>query len=592
MSIFRFPNLKTSGIERAPNNMSFEAAFAPAPDVGAAARRNLLDACELIEAELESAKGACIRQSQGTAVRTAAMVAGARAIMADSAQMSSLSALASQNVGAVAAASEQMSMAGREIAAQAARSSSIARQAVVTTDDAIRAVAVLGEAAAAIDQVVSAIASIASRTNLLALNATIEAARAGEAGRGFSVVAAEVKELSRQTAAATRDVTARIRVMQQATTGSVTAIESVGAAVRDMDAANSSVASAIEQQDATLREISERLQGASANTSAVDETASTVAGRANALEALSRETAEAAAQVDARSGEMHGNVLLVLRRMSLLGDGWNDQVPVQSPCRCATSAWSGDAFLLEVSVRAALIRIPQAADAAVSCLPPNAAVALTLAEVGVLNGMIAAYSNGRALVMPLPGPANAWAALAPVIERVRASDERFTQGVKAGAARIVTKLEENVAAGILTMDALFDENYIFVPGSDPEQFTTRFTQAADRLLQPILDDLLGFDPKIVGTFLVDRSGYAATHNARVSHLQRQGDPAWNAKNCRNRRMFNDRAGMAAALSTRETLVQSYERDMGNGERMMIKEADAPIDVRGRHWGALRMMFKE
>jgi hypothetical protein len=591
MSFLQFIKRKAHDIDLAAPDAQMQVSTFPILDSATAGRRNLLDACELIEAELQSANSACLRQSRETAERTATMLAGAQAIVADTAQLTSQSALASQNVGAVAAASEEMSVASREIAGQAARSSEIARAAVSTSDEAIRAAAVLGEAAAAIEHVVSAIAAIASRTNLLALNATIEAARAGEAGRGFSVVASEVKELSRQTASATQEITARIREIQQATTGSVTAIKSLGSAVYEMNATNSSVAGAIEQQEATLREISQRLQGAAANASAVDETTGTVADRGRLLAVLSQETQAATAEADSRAREMHGNVMLVLRRMSLLGDKWNDQVPVQSPCRCATTTWSGDAFLLELSTGAALVRIPPAADAAVGVLPLKSSIALTLAEGAMVKGEIAAYSNGRALVLPLPGPHNTWTAVETVIESIRKADERFTHGAKAGAVRVVARLEEALGAGTLTMNALFDNAYVRMPGSRPAQYTTSFTEAADRLLQPILDDLLGFDPKVVGVFVVDCSGYAPTHNTRVSHKQRPDEPAWNAKNCRNRWLFDDRAGFAAALSTRQTLLQSYERDMGDGERMMIKEADAPIDVRGRHWGALRMMFK-
>jgi methyl-accepting chemotaxis protein len=67
--------------------------------------------------------------------------------------------------------------------------------------------------------------------------------------------------------------------------------------------------------------------------------------------------------------------------------------------------------------------------------------------------------------------------------------------------------------------------------------------------------------------------------------------AHNARHCRNRRLFDDRTGLAAGRSTRAHLLQSYERDMGGGERMMIKEADAPIMVGGRHWGAFRLMYQ-
>ena len=138
---------------------------------------------------------------------------------------------------------------------------------------------------------------------------------------------------------------------------------------------------------------------------------------------------------------------------------------------------------------------------------------------------------------------------------------------------------------------MFDAIYVPVPGANPVQYTNGFTDVADRIVRPVLDETSRRDGAIVGVFAVDRNGYTPTHNSNVSQPQRAGDAVWNAKNCRNRRIFNDRAGLAAGRSTAPFLLQSYERDMGGGERMMIKEADAPIIVEGRHWGALRVMFR-
>jgi len=558
-------------------------AAAPVPPVPPA--RDLIDACELIDAELDSANAACRRQSALAATRARAVVEEVQALSRESTGVAEAARQVSQNVAAVAAAGDQLSAASREIAAQAARSSGIARQAVTASDDAAQAVATLGEAAQAIGSVVKSIAAIASRTNLLALNATIEAARAGEAGRGFAVVAAEVKELSRQTAAAAADVTNRIHTMQSATAGSVSAMQGVAGAVRNIDAANAAVAAAVDEQEATLREIAERLQGASANTGHVAATIEQVAHRGAHLGQLTDETEAERQLTDRRADELRGNVSLVLRRVSSLGPRWNAQVPVLTPARLTSAAWSGDIMVLELSPEAALLRVPPEASWA-----EGGAMELDLQGVGRLSGTLAAGSDGRLLIAIARTESAVAARLDQFLARARAEDERFVAAAKETAARIGAALDQAIAAGTLSPAAPFDGSYKPVPGSDPAQFTTSFTEPADRLMQPILDSALRFDSNVIGVFAVDRNGYAPTHNARVSQPQRAGDAAWNAKHCRNRRLFDDRAGLAAGRSTRPSMLQSYERDMGGGERMMIKEADAPITIAGRHWGALRIMF--
>jgi methyl-accepting chemotaxis protein len=157
----------------------------------------------------------------------------------------------------------------------------------------------------------------------------------------------------------------------------------------------------------------------------------------------------------------------------------------------------------------------------------------------------------------------------------------------AGAATRVFAAER--AAGRTSVADLFDQRYVPVQGSNPPQFTTRFTALTDRVLPALLEPPLA-DPRIVFVVAVDRNGYLPTHNRKFSRPQGR-DPEWNKANCRNRRMFDDRVGLAAARSTESALIQCYRRDMGGGQFVLMKDASAPILVEGRHWGAIRIGYR-
>jgi len=118
----------------------------------------------------------------------------------------------------------------------------------------------------------------------------------------------------------------------------------------------------------------------------------------------------------------------------------------------------------------------------------------------------------------------------------------------------------------------------------------RFTTFTDRVLPDIQEPLLSLDPRVVFCAAVDNNGYLPTHNRKFSQPQR-ADPAWNAANCRNRRMFNDRTGLACGRNTKPFLVQTYRRDMGGGQFALMKDTSAPIYVNGRHWGGFRMGYR-
>jgi methyl-accepting chemotaxis protein len=114
---------------------------------------------------------------------------------------------------------------------------------------------------------------------------------------------------------------------------------------------------------------------------------------------------------------------------------------------------------------------------------------------------------------------------------------------------------------------------------------------ADRALPPLQEAFLAKDPRMAFAAMIDRNGYLPVHNKIYSHPQRPGDVAWNTANSRNRRIFNDPAGLAAGRNQRAYLIQSYARDMGNGKTIMMREIDVPIRVNGRHWGGFRTAYK-
>jgi methyl-accepting chemotaxis protein len=175
----------------------------------------------------------------------------------------------SANVQSVAAASEQMASSVVEIGRQVQQSESITREAVQQAAQTNERIAALSQSAGRIGEVVKMIAAVAEQTNLLALNATIEAARAGEAGRGFAVVASEVKALAAQTAKATEEIGAQITQMQTATDQSVASIEAIGATIGRISEISTTIAAAVEEQSAATQEIARNIQHAAKDAIAV-----------------------------------------------------------------------------------------------------------------------------------------------------------------------------------------------------------------------------------------------------------------------------------------------------------------------------------
>ena len=210
----------------------------------------------------------------------------------------------SNNVSTVATGAEEMGASIKEIAKNTAEATRVATAAVKSAEATNQTIAKLGQSSAEIGQVIKVITSIAQQTNLLALNATIEAARAGEAGKGFAVVANEVKELAKETAKATEDISRKIEAIQGDTKGAVSAIGQIGTVISQISDIQTTIASAVEEQSATTNEITRTLAEAAKGSTDINQNIGGVAEAAHTTTTGSAETQKSAQSLEQMAAEL------------------------------------------------------------------------------------------------------------------------------------------------------------------------------------------------------------------------------------------------------------------------------------------------
>ena len=486
----------------------------------------------------------------------------------------------------LAAATEEFAVSSSEILRQVHEAGNLTEGVTQTAKAAVASVDGLKTSSAEIGKVIGLIASIAKQTSLLALNAKIEAARAGEAGRGFAVVADEVKALAAQTEKATKEIAKKVEMLQHNAAQSIDALDQIAAAIDALRPVFGAVAVSVDEQNTTTNELARSATETSQFVASVADGAAqiveTAAAAADHGEATDRSGQEAASTVE----KLKTRFVMLLRQTEFGDRRRHDRLPCDLAVTIQSPAGEIRGPTVDLSQAGMLVRTPETEK-----FVKGGSFYAFIAGIGKCQVRAVNRSNLGLHLEFIEMDDAVREALLAKLAAIRDENKEFIDRAIEAAQRISQALENAASRGKLARDALFDNNYVPIEGTNPPQFRTQFLGTLEEIIPPIQEPLLASDPRMFFCVTVDRNGYLGVHNKIYSQPQRPGDLTWNTAHSRNRRIFDDRAGLSAARNVRPYLIQNYPRDMGNGVTVLMREIDVPIRVLGKHWGGFRTAYK-
>ncbi|MCW5677194.1 MAG: hypothetical protein KIT65_04545 [Xanthobacteraceae bacterium] len=508
------------------------------------------------------------------------------AITGSAANLSEQVGIAETNVNAFATATEQLAQSSTLISTQIHKANDLAAEASEAASTTGKQVERLQASSADIGKVVTFISTIAKQTHLLALNASIEAARAGDAGRGFAVVANEVKALSAETQQAISEITSKIDALRKDADESMAMLGRIANVIEEIRPLFATVSSSVEQQVATTAELS---VNASDNSNFIGTVARSVEKIRGAAESARTE----GAQIDASAHTASDLAATLRKRLSIflrateIGDRRQfDRLPCDWSVTVTAAGMKSDAVTVDVGDGGVLLKPSDTWNLRVGenihiDIPGAGNIAARVVNRTEL-GIHCAFFD----VAP-----DSAASLKRKLDKIRDDNKDFIDLAITTADKIGGAIERLIHSGKVTAEMMFDNHYEPIPGTNPVQYDKPYLAALEQELWPIQEPLLAADQRMVFCGAVDRNAYLPVHNKKYSLAQRPGEIEWNTANARNKRIFDDRAGLSAARNTRPYMIQYYPRDMGGGHIFMMWEIVAPIRVLGRHWGAFRAGYR-
>jgi methyl-accepting chemotaxis protein len=484
-------------------------------------------------------------------------------------------------IQSVASRIEEIQSNSLEVGGQAENMSKLAGDAVDKTDVAGTTIEQLKETALRISDITALIDTISRQTNLLSLNATIEAARAGEAGKGFAVVAGEVKALSEQTADAARQISENITSVEEAVSTTVVNMSEITQIIGQMNLAANSVAGNVSSQVTALNELSSNAQDAAGGAVEQRNPINMFTKTVSDLNRVSDVLGSKVGVINLTFDKLGHRLAVTANSIGDVDSRAHPRLPCGISVRLTCRGQTYRTVARDISLEGSLIDLPEGE------LAVGSAVEIDLEGIGFVKANVQGHQPLGTRFRFLEIDDQTKGILSGFIQTAELKERQYIAILTERRDMIVKEFEAGLRSGKVAKAALFDQAYVPIPGSDPEQVTTKGLPFFDEVLPGIIEPVLGMDKSFVFCAAVDRNGYLPVHNKQYSKPQGD-DPIWNASNCRNRRIFDDPTGLTAGRNRKEFLVQTYLRDLGGGNNVFMKDISMPIEVDGQHWGGLRL----
>lgn len=547
-------------------------------------RRRALALSDALDREMDAILSVLFSQSASLTEFASSLSTAADHLSKSANEVEGNSQNALQSVDEVAGAATQLETSTADISDKVERAASLTSGVSASAENAKSSVDGLEEATGQISSVVKLVRDIAAQTKLLALNATIESARAGTAGKGFAVVAEEVKSLAAQTEDAITQVSKSAEAISQATIETASGIQTISENIAEVDGIAGAVSAATAQQRSATKEIASSIRLASDSSTKTSHEITGITHQANHSRHIADRLQEMAELISANMTGIRERISLVVSASAGFDQRRAERVAVVTPATLTLGEKRFEGTVADLSISGFLIRLNDEDTHPLGIgtlemhdFEPLPVEIIAQTELGV-------HGQFRKLSQTLFGRLEA------LIHQTQKDDQTYVDLCDQAAKAAEKGLNHAVSKGDISVEDMFDINYRLVEGSNPAQYTTRFVDLTDTLLTDLQDRITASREEVKFCAAIDRNGYIGTHISAVSQKQRPDDPVWNAAHCRNRRIFDDKAGLAAARNVQPSLIQSYARDMGGGVFVLMKEVDVPIRIQDQVWGNMRLAW--